>query len=466
MLIVRAEIRGVGVRDVRCVGGRIVEIGEDLSPRAGESTLDAAGGALLPGLHDHHIHLFALAAAGASVRCGPPTVNDRAELARALATDSGADAWLRGIGYHESVAGDLDRDALDRLIAERPVRIQHRSGMLWVVNSAGIEQLGLDREPGPEGVERDRDGRPTGRLFRLDAWLRERIGGAAPPKLDAVGRRLASYGVTGVTDATPVNGVAELRALADAIDRGELVQRVVVMGASELPASHDARIECGATKLMLDEFRLPALDRLEASIRRSHDADRAVAIHCVTRAELVLAVGAFSSAGCRAGDRIEHGSVAPPEVVEQLADLGLTVVTQPNFVRERGDAYLSAVEPRDRSWLYRGRGFVEAGVPLGGGTDAPFGDPDPWSAIRAAVDRRTESGAVLGAGEGLSPERALALFTSPAAAPGASPRRVEVGSDADLCLLDRAWKEIREELSSRRVAATLRAGELVWRAGS
>ena len=34
--------------------------------------------------------------------------------------------WLRGTGYHESVAGELDRHALDRWVPARPVRVQHR----------------------------------------------------------------------------------------------------------------------------------------------------------------------------------------------------------------------------------------------------------------------------------------------------------------------------------------------------
>ena len=62
MLIRRADLEG-GVRDVRIAGGRIEAIAEHLAPRAGEGAIDAEGGALFPGLHDHHIHLLALAAA-------------------------------------------------------------------------------------------------------------------------------------------------------------------------------------------------------------------------------------------------------------------------------------------------------------------------------------------------------------------------------------------------------------------
>jgi predicted amidohydrolase YtcJ len=462
VLITRAEVEGRAPLDVRLEGGRIAALGRDLAPAPGEERLDAAGGALLPGLHDHHLHLFALAAAGTSVRCGPPGVRDRAALAHALRAASPAAGWIRAVGYHEAVAGNLDRRALDDLVPDCPVRLQHRSGALWVVNSAAVAQLGLDTGSDARGVERGADGRATGRLYRLDAWLHERLGPAELPDLAEVGRQLASFGVTGVTDATQGNARAELAAFVAALERGELRQRLVVMGSAELPAPEHAAAERGALKLVLAEHDLPGFDELECSIAQAHAQKRPVAVHCVTRAELVLATAAFAAAGGLPGDRIEHASVAPPEVVERLAELPLTVVTQPHFIRERGDAYAVEVEPADRPWLYRCRGFLEEGVPLGGGTDAPFGDPDPWRAMRAALERRTEEGLTLGPDEALEPERALGLFTSPAEAPGAAPRRVGVGAAADLCLLDAPWDVARRELSSRRVRATLREGSLIW----
>ncbi len=84
--------------------------------------------------------------------------------------------------------------------------------------------------------------------------------------------------------------------------------------------------------------------------------------------------------------------------------------------------------------------------------------------MRAAVERRTYAGAALGAEEALTPERALALFTSPAEAPGATARSLAVGARADLCLLDRPWAAAREELRNELVAAAIRTGELIFRA--
>lgn len=464
MLIARAEIEGRAGCGLRVAGGRIVEVGGDLAPRVRERVIDAAGGALLPGLHDHHLHLLAAAAALESVACGPPALRDRDGLARSLARasrDLPPGRWLRGVGYHESVAGSLDRDALDAFVRERPLRIQHRSGELWMLNSAACRELGLDASvPRGAPVERDASGRASGRLFRADAWLRERLPRTEAPSLGAVGRSLARFGVTGVTDASPENGAAELSLFAEAMARGELPQRVVAMGRADLPESTTPRLVRGAVKLRLSENALPCFEELVAWIEAAHAQRRGMALHCVTRAELVFAAAAFAAAGAAPEDRIEHASLAPPDTLALLAELPLRVVTQPGFVASRGDAYRRDVPPEDQPYLYRCRGLLAAGIPLGGSTDAPFGDPDPWAAMRAAVDRTTAQGAVLGPQEALDPERALALFTSPPEAPGAPARRLVPGAPADLCLLDRPWAAARRQLESKPVVATWCAGRL------
>ena len=442
LLIANAEVDGVGTVDVRCRDGVVAELAPHLPPTAAETRLDARGGALLPGLHDHHIHLLALAAASRSVPCGPPQVADKAALRDALRQAPG-NGWIRGVGYHESVAGLLDRRTLDQLQAERPVRIQHRSGKMWFLNGPALRALGMDAA--------------NGQLFRGDAQLRRRL--PADPQLrDAVAEAsalLASYGVTGVTDATPDNNPQALRFLQAA----GLRQRLYAMGDESLAA--------GPLKIMLDDAALPRLPELRDRIARAHQAHRPVAMHCVTRTELVFALAALDDAGAMPGDRIEHASVADDDALRLLRGIGggrerIAVVTQPNFIAERGDAYRADVPAKDLPWLYRGRGFLDADIPLGGGTDAPFGKPDPWRAMRAAVHRRTGAGAVLGAEETLTPERALALFTTPAQDPGGAPRKVEAGATADLCLMNAPWRRIRTRLVAEDVAATVLDGRLLW----
>ena len=458
MLIRRAEL-GTGILcDVRLEHGIIAEIGPRLDRRQGEAEHDAAGAALLPGLHDHHLHLESLAAARASLTCGPPEIRTEAELARALTRRAGeGEGWIRGILYHESVAGPIDRHWLDRCVADRPVRIQHRSGRLWMLNSAALALVATDDAP----LEREAEG-PTGRLYDADAWLRDRLGGA-PPDLGAASRALAAEGVTGVSDATPRNDAAAWRRLADAQQRGTLLQRVHVMGDASLDAAADEPgLTRGPWKLHLHDSDPPPYDGIVGDFRRSHAAGRPVAIHCVTLAELVLATTALAEAGAAPGDRIEHASVTPPELLPVLAQLGVTVVTQPNFVRERGEAYRAAIEPEEWPFLYRCRSFLTAGIKLAGGSDAPFGQPAPWRAMQAAIDRLCGDGVPLGLDEALTPEQALALFLGPLTAPGAGSRRIAVGLPADLCLLDRPWAEARRALGDVRVRATWRDGMLIW----
>jgi predicted amidohydrolase YtcJ len=102
LLVTGCEVGGVPGLDVRLRDGVVIEIGRRL-PADGDKPLAAAGGALIPGLHDHHLHLLAMAAALHSIQCGPPSVRDRDGLAKALREAARAaprGAWLRGVGYH------------------------------------------------------------------------------------------------------------------------------------------------------------------------------------------------------------------------------------------------------------------------------------------------------------------------------------------------------------------------------
>ncbi len=443
LVVRRARVAGHGeLVDVRVSGGVVASIGPAWPAGmavAGDRVIDADGGHLLPGLHDHHIHLMATAAEAGSVRVGPPEVVDADGFRRALLEADRAlppGGWLRATGYHHSVAGDLDRDALDRIVPGRPVRVQDRSGARWTLNRAGLEALDLEPRAGP-----------SGRLHRADELLRERLHHAAPPDLGALGRELAARGVTGVTDTTPYRSLEDLRAIAGA----DLPQRVVVTGGPELAgAAAPAGLEWGPVKLVIDDAGYPSPEELGAGITAAHRNGRPVAIHCVTRTALALAVAAWDAAGARPGDRVEHGSVVPPDLAVSLVRLGLTVVTQPGFVAERGDEYLAEVDPDDVPHLYPCRSLIDAGVPVMGSTDAPYTRPDPWAAIAAAVGRTTRAGAVVGPGERVTPAQALRLFTQDPLHPGRD-RTVEPGAPADLCLR-----------SDGEVRATVRAGEVIF----
>lgn len=457
MLICNAEIGGYLTArpitaDVRIADGRIAEIGQ-LASETGEAQIDAMGGALLPGLHDHHMHLFATAAARSSVFCGPPKVNVADDLVRALAGVPGT-GWLRGIGYHEGVAGDLNRAWLDRHSPDRPVRIQHRGGRRWVLNTRALDELLCGQAKVPDRLDVS-----NGHLDDSDDWLRDCLSGTLPC-LGAVSAELAAYGVTGVTEMTPSNDATVLDHFAAQQKSGLLQQKLVAAVKPDFTADHG---QAGGrySKFHLHEARLPDYTQFVRAIEASHDKARPIAVHCVTLVELIFTIAALRQAGVLPGDRIEHASVTPAEQLAEIADLGLLVVTQPNFVRERGDAYLADVPSDEQPFLYRGLSFIRAGIPLAGGTDAPFGRLDPWFAMQAAVDRTTASGAVIGPEERLTPEQAVCLFLGVEHEP-ATQRTVAIGTPADLCLLRANWAEARGNLHAGLVRQTFSAGRLIY----
>ena len=141
---------------------------------------------------------------------------------------------------------------------------------------------------------------------------------------------------------------------------------------------------------------------------------------------------------------------------------GVTVVTQPNFVAERGDDYLADVAPEEQPDLWPVASLLAAGIPVAAGTDAPYGRPDPWALVHAAATRRTAAGHPLGRAERLDPRRALDLLLGPADRPGGPPRRVAAGAPADLCLLWYPLQEALARLPVNPVRATFRVGQQTY----
>jgi predicted amidohydrolase YtcJ len=397
-------------------------------------------------------------------------VSGAVSAAAAAVQAGGQPRWLRVTGWHEHAGGPLDRYRLDRLAGPLPVRVQHRSGAMWVLNSAALRQAAVDTCDQP-GAERDQRGELTGRLLRLDAWLRDRLPAPAGAALAAFAAGVTAYateaavlGVTGFTDATPDRDDADVAEFAALSEAGALPQRMLLMGPPGLARPPAGRPAIGAVKVMLDDATLPAVAELADVIATAHGEGRPAAVHCVTAEQLVVTVAALERAGPTgpAGDRIEHAGIVPPGYPERLAALKAAVVTQPGFIADRGDAYWRDVDPAERAWLYPCASLIRAGVTVAAGTDAPFGPADPWQCIAAATTRRTPSGRVLGRDERVTASRALRLFL---AAPDdlTRVRTVARGQPADLCVLRVPLTDALNRPAAEMVRATVTGGR-IWTA--
>jgi len=458
MLICNAEINNQPHQNLRIGSGLIQAIGPGLKPGPGEHTLDARGGALLPGLIDHHIHLMAYAADLTSIACGPPKVTNKNALKETLMSQP-EEEWLRGTGYHESVAGPLNRTVLDELCADRPIRIQHRSGKVWYLNSAAAQLLNIDQfdEPGIERI----NGVATGVLFRMDSWLREQLGYKDPPDITAASALLAAQGITHITDTSPGNDNKSADFLADKQSSGALLQSVRLMGDDTLALTDNPQLQQGQLKILLDEYALPEIEALIHKVQNCHARDRGVAFHVITQTELIVALAVLDAAGSHSEDRLEHVAECDKTLIPRIRDTGVTVVTQPSFIYYRGDQYLLDVERKHWPGLYRLKSLLDAGIPVAASSDAPYGNINPWISIQTSITRQTLTGQDIGLDEAVDAAAALALYSGTAACPG-QVKSITVGAAADLCLL--TGPTPKDRFNDVKVNMTIKGGEVIFSA--
>ena len=371
---------------------------------------------------------------------------DEKSLAAALtAAKPDSTGWIRAVGYAEQ-AGPLERALLDALLPTTPVRVQHRSGALWTLNSAGLSAAGISD-------------RPDGRLWRQDASLAHRLPEAPAPDLRRLGHELASYGITSVTDATFDLPARSQRLLAAAVADGRIPQKILLLGATTTEGLPD-RITLGPVKILLSDHELPGFDEVRELVRAARAQDRAVAVHCVTRESLALTIAVLEDVGSHPRDRIEHAGLVDQAAIVELKRLGLTVVTQPGFIADRGDDYVRDLTGADLDDLYRAESLRAAGVPVVCSSDAPFGPADPWAVLRAAAERRTRRGDIVGESERLTVRRALHGYLASPQRPGGTPRRVTVGAPADLVLMQVPWADVLAAPHRDLVRSTIYDGVL------
>lgn len=481
------------------VGGRVVEArgSQELIDRWGKprERVDLQGRTVLPGLVDAHCHLlsYGLRRLRETDLRGVRSIAELQERLRSATTtppDSG-EHWLLGAGFDQERFAEgrwPTRADLDAVSLHRPIRVTRVCGHAIVVNSAAMRRAGME---------------PVGDGFFVESAMAP-FHDAVPDPDDDEWRAAAIHGIRDALHAgwtgvhCLVTEAGEIRAPRALIGRSGQGPRIRIQLPYRLlePARAlglstgfgDDRLRIGAVKLFADGSlgartaapRAPyaddpgnrgvlihAQEELDRRVAEIGEAGFQVAIHAIGDAALEAALTAIERAPHRvAPPRIEHASIAPPELRKRMRQLGVVAAVQPPFVLS--DTWLEErLGPERLAWAYPFRGMRAEGITLAGSTDCPVEAVDAWPAVAAAVHRGGQNPA-----EALSLSEALDLFTAGSAAaagkerPGESilPGYLLPGQPADFLVLEEdPFTLPTEALSGLRPVATVVAGEVQFK---
>ena len=506
----------VGIAD-----GRVVAVGrrDEVPMPRGARLVEAGEAAVLPGLHDFHIHLVGLARARRSVRLDDaPDTLSIAERLHAAAVETAAGGWVTGRGWSEAqLAAGVER--LEPAVMGLPAFLVSHDGHSAWASAAARRLAGLDAStPDPAGgrIERDDHGDPTGilreRALDLVAAHVSRLQGASlrDPLAETL-RELSSLGITGASEAgdyTDENGVGIDAALGDSYssltDLAELVdgrlRLTLGIPADGIPAAiarglrtgvplagrqtlrfgwakhyTDGTLGSGTAALYSEGGDTGIMrvgpERLDADFAAARAAGVSLALHAIGDRAVAAALDAVERAAPRAPavprDRIEHIQLLRPVDAVRFAALGVVASIQPIHAAADRDLVETAWAGRQDD-AYAWRSLADAGALLAAGSDAPVESVNPWLGIFAALHRRVpgDGRAAWRPAQALSFAEALSAYTiGPARAVGATDEgHLRVGARADLAVLSVSLRELQrgeETLAAIRSHMTIVDGREV-----
>lgn len=496
----RSRAEAVAVRD-----GRIVRVGTDGEVRrlVGPDTevTDLAGGMLLPGFHDSHIHI--LIGVATEDDCDLLRLASQAEVdARLRECQSlagyGPDRWVIGGGWSEWLWPDANpsREQLDALFPDRPVYLESSFGHAAWVNSRALALggVGRDTQAPPDGViVRDpATGEPGGTLRDAAMLLVKDVLPEESPqqRLASVRAGIAlahSVGITSVIEpGLDAELIAPVLTLADA---GELDLRVraSLSPLAWQPGAFDDRVfdflekraawrrpglDVDSVKIYMDgvvEYGTGALlepyddgrfglgprfytqEQVNRYFTRFDAMGLAIHVHAVGDAGIRMALDGFEAMRKANGMSDNRHHVVHLQLIDakdrpRFGQLGIAATFQPLWAYPDPAALeldVPMIGEERTQQMYPIASLAKGGARIAAGSDYFVTDLNPLHAIEAAVTRQdpySNSGPVLNAAERVDLDTMIAAYTIQGAWLQGLEREqgsIEPGKRADLVVLDR-----------------------------
>ena len=435
-----------------------------------DEVMDLKGKTVFPGFIDAHNHMIYYGTELLGINCRAEAIRSIDDIVTEIAekvAESQPGYWIRGYGYDDAVLKDGRHPRyqdLDPVSPQNPVVLYRTCGHMLVANSKALEMCGITRNTAnPPGGEIDRDpatGEPTGLMKETaQALIKDSMDLFSIEELveavEVAGNQYLSEGITSVQEAGVgyfQNTVDEMKAYQLAGLAGRLRQRVclyllkdalpqltslgILRGfgddmlriggikffADGVPSAHTGAVhepyanapdETGILYLEKDELIDTVVEIHRNGLQSSIHAigDRAIDV-VLDAYEHVLKIMPREDHR----HRIEHFTMASPELIQRAKILGIIPVVASTEVPFYGDAFIKNLGSHRAEWCYPLRAMLDSKLPVALSTDRPF-DPvgNPLYSVQAAVQRKTRSGHVIGKAQCIQVEEAFRMHTNHAA---------------------------------------------------
>jgi predicted amidohydrolase YtcJ len=159
---------------------------------------------------------------------------------------------------------------------------------------------------------------------------------------------------------------------------------------------------------------------LERLLREATEHGVTAALHAIGDKANTVVIDTFEKVGV--AGRIEHAQMVLPEDVTRMARLGLTASIQPAHAVDDRDVAEKLWGDR-LEYAYPMKSFLDAGVRVVLGSDAPVAPLDPWHTIEMATERTADGRPAWHPEEALTRSQAIKASTR---------STIEVGQPADI----------------------------------
>jgi predicted amidohydrolase YtcJ len=440
-------------------GNKILSVGGDRVIRAlvGSTTkvIELNGRTVTPGFIDPHIHFRAWGLQNTYYTpFMPPEVKDIPGLQRLLSDElkgMQSSEWLMGYYIGLSDKPIPTKDDFDPVSKDNPVFIMHIGGHWGTANSAAMQIAGISNStPSPEGgIIEKVNGELTGVFYNHRAMDMVRM--YAPPiSSDQIVQSIletqkifAACGVTSFHDNN-VRGVEDIQAYQELSQQGQLYLRNELYLTLEWPSDLEhvnqvQQVDNGVTrfagyKFLIDgqgptaycheptngvEWRLPTWDPqvFKDTVKSLHNTGLQICVHCIGDAAADLTLEAYEEAmnsnpRSDPRHRIEHAVMTTSKATQKMKDLGVVVSTQPAFIYLFAEGWKTIFTPAQMERIMVTGEWLDAGVHVAIGSDAPSTPLyNPQATLAGAMTRYTIKNNIIGGDQALDFTQALRAHT-------------------------------------------------------